>query len=114
MQAKTHHRCERDIVDDAQVLLTNTNEFHIERIVKSVKVNKRRAYEVSWVGYNENTIEPKENISRVLTELFDIYGNSSIPTTIKKEIEHAGIKYVLLGVENEQDLLLPASSMEIN
>ena len=77
------HRAEdvREIIDDAQVI-NDVNEFQIERIVRSVKVNKRRCYEVSWVGFNENTIEPKKNIPRVLTELFDIYGNSSIPTPL--------------------------------
>lgn len=103
----------RGIINDAQVL-NDGNEFHIEKIVKSVKIKKRRCYEVSWVGYNEITVEPRENIPRVLTELYDLYGNSSIPTTIKKHFEQSGIKYVSLGVENQDDLVLPACSMEIN
>ena len=71
---------------------------------------------MEWVGYGENetTIEPKENIPRVLTELYDTYGDSTIPTSVKRYFEHGSAKYVVLAVENHGDLVLPSCSLEID
>ena len=101
----------REVIDEAQVL-NDGSEYHIEKIVKSLTKNKRLHYEVKWIGFTETTVEPTENIPRVLTELLDSYGDSSIPTTIKMYFESkSGIKYVVLGVENHEDLILPACSL---
>ncbi len=103
----------RDTVDNVQIL-KNEKEFHIEKILKTFTRYKRRHYEVKWLNYDETSIEPKENIPRVLTELFDLYGDSSIPTTIKDRFEESGVKYVVLEVENQDDLILPACSLQLD
>ena len=51
-------------------------------------IKKRRHYVIKWVGWDGKTNGPKENIPRVLTELFDLYGDSTIPTfvTLKEKL----------------------------
>ena len=103
----------KEVVDEAQVL--NHGEYHIERILKTIMIKKHRHYVTKWVGWDETTNEPKENLPRVLTELFDLYGDSTIPTFVKTYFESkAGIKYVVLSVENRDDLILPACSLQVD
>ena len=103
----------KEVLHEAQVL--NHGEYHIERILKTIMIKKRRHYVIKWVGWDETTNEPKENLPRVLTELFDLYGDSTIPTIIKTYFESkAGIKYVVLNVENRDDLILPACSLQVD
>ncbi len=82
----------RDIVNGAQQL--KDGEFHIEKIVKKVTRGKRHLYEISWKGYEEHTFEPRENIPRILVELFERYGDSTISTTIQKRCIVDGIEYI--------------------
>ena len=100
-----------EVIDGQQQL--NENEYHIERIVRKIFKNKQWKYEVKWQDYEELTLEHKENIPRVLIELFEIYGNSTIPTEIESYFEKGGIKYVSIKIKDEI-LQLPACAMEVN
>lgn len=113
---KTHSfKTERSIDDDNKQILLNKNEFHIEKIVHK-RLNtqtKQWAYEVSWKGYSESTMEPKENIPRVLVEIFERYGDSTLPFRIDKYTEINGINCALIKVKDET-LCIPACSLEVN
>ena len=71
--------------------------------------------EMGWIRTNnETTVEPKENIPRVLTELFDTYGDSTIPTSVKKYFEQSHVKYVMLEVKDRKDMIQPACTPQID
>ena len=103
----------RQVVDNAQVLVSE-NEYHVEKILRTITKNKKRLYEVKWIGYSDTTLEPKENIPRVLTEVFDKYGDSSISTSVKSTFEKSGVKYIVLNVHDREDMILPACSLQID
>ena len=87
----------------------------VEKIVKKIhhRTKKQWLYEVQWKGYDETSLEPKENIPRIIVELYEIYGDSSVPTTIDSYFEKSGIKYVNVKVNDDDELLqLPACSLE--
>ena len=88
-------------------------EYHVERILSKRFIKKQWLFEVKWKGFDETTLEPKENIPRVLVELFEIYGDSAVPSEIKGYFEKGGIKFVNIKVENEI-LKLPACALEVN
>ena len=71
-------------------------------------------YDVKWKGFEETTFEPRENVPRVLVELFETHGDSSLATTIKNNFEKSGIHYVTLSVEDHGDMILPSSSLQID
>ena len=50
-------------------------EYHIEKIERKVTIYKRHLYQVKWKEYEERTLEPRENIPRILVELFERYSN---------------------------------------
>ena len=95
-------------------------EFHIENILHKsfVKQKKQWLYEVKWQGYEDTTLEPKENIPRILVELYEIYGSAKMENEVLKYFESAGKKYVHIKVkinnEEQEDLILPASAMEVD
>lgn len=101
--------------DNKQDLL-HEDEYHVEKIIRKLwKKNKDEwMYEVKWKGYQDTTLEPKENLPRVLVELFEIYGDSSISTDIDGYFEKGGIKYVKIKVQQSDLLQLPACAMEVN
>ena len=103
----------RKVVGEQQVL-TNKDEFHISEVLRRVTKKNKRLYEVKWKGYEDTTLEPRENIPRVLIELFEKHGDSSITTTIKNHFDKSGIQYVTLGVEGHDDMILPACSLQID
>ena len=89
--------------------------MHQDKIIKKSfnTQNKEWAYEVSWRGFTVTTMEPKENIPRVLVELFERYGDSTIPIEIVKYSEMNGINCVLIKA-NDDILCLPACGLELN
>ena len=91
----------RKVVGEQQVL-TNKDEFHRSEVLRRV-TKKKKLYEMKWKGYEETTLEPCENIPRVLIELFEKHGDSSITTTIKNHFDKSGIQYVTLGFEGHED-----------
>ena len=103
----------RKVVGEQQVL-TNKDEFHISEVLRRVTKKNKRLYEVKWKGYEDTTLEPRENIPRVLIELFEKHGDSSITTTIKNHFDKSGTQYVTLGVEGHEDMILPACSLQID
>ena len=99
--------------DNSQVLL-NDEEYHIDNILRKSLHKKagKWLYEVVWKNFPETTMEPKENLPRILVELFERYGNCTISTEIEQYFETGGIKYVNINV-NGDTLCLPACSLEI-
>ena len=94
----------------------NDDEYHIEKIInKSLdRKNNKWMYEVSWKGFDEKKMEPKENIPRILVELFDRFGDSTIKTEIHNYFEKFGIKYVNIEVSSKGIMTLPACSLEVD
>ena len=91
----------RDVKEEKQVLLSE-NEFHIEKIVKKVRSKKGKwLYEVSWIGFDKHTMEPRENIPRILVELFERFGDSNVSTKIVDHLEIQGIKYIKVACKDE-------------
>ena len=110
---KTHTSFEpRPLKEGTQVIIEE-EECHVEKILKKVLRKGRSFYEISWKNSSITTLEPKENVPRVLIELFERFGDSSISTEIVKEFELHGTKYVNLSV-NDEIICLPACSMEVN
>ena len=105
------HKLNHAVIDGEQQL--NENEYHVERILRKMFLNKQWKYEVKWQNSDELTMEPKENIPRILIELFEIYGDSTTPTEIERYFEKGGVKYVVLKIQDEI-LQLPASAMEVD
>ena len=83
------------------------------QILKKTLRKGRSFYEISWKNSSITTLEPKENIPRVLIELFERFGDSSTATEIVEEFELYNTKYVNLSATGEI-ICLPACSMEVN
>ena len=97
---------------DEQVLLSE-NEFHIEKIMRKVPRKKGNClYEVSWIGFDEHTMEPRENIPRILVELFERFGDSTVCTDIVDTFETQVIKYIKVACEGKI-FSLPACSLQV-
>ena len=47
-------------------------------------------------------------------QLFDTYGDSTIPTSVKKYFEQSHVKYVMLEVKDRKDMILPACSLQFD
>ena len=109
-----HSKQESHTIDEENRQSLSENEFHIERIKRKCKQKGEWVYEVAWQGYEEGTFEPKENIPRVLVELFERYGDITIQTEVDSYFKKNGIKYVELKVDGKDSLVLPACSMEVN
>ena len=105
----------RSLDDDNVQELLNENEYHIEKIVQKSfdKKLSKWFYKVLWKGYAEMTMEPKENIPRILVELFERYGDSTANIEIINYFESNGIKYVIIKV-NDETLCLPACALEVS
>ena len=108
------HSKERSVNNDEQELIS-VDECHIEKIVKKSMIKSKACYEVKWVGYDDhdNTMEPRENIPRILVELYERYGDSTIKSDIVNNFEVDGIKFVNVKVQNDM-LSLPAESLQIS
>ena len=59
-------------------------------------------------------MERVENISRVMIEIYEKDGDSTIPTTINNPFKNSGVHYVTLSVENHADMILPKCSLQID
>ena len=88
-------------------------EYHIDKILKKVTRKKRHLYEVAWKGYEQHTLEPRENIPRILVELFERYGDSTLPTVIQEKCIVDGVKYINVYV-NGDVITLPHSSLVLD
>ena len=58
-------------------------------------------------------MEPRENIPRILVELFERYGDSNMSTEIKDYLEIQGIKYVNVFVKGDV-FSLPSCSLQVS
>lgn len=101
------------IVDDHQTI-SQPDQFYISKIIEEINFNGKKLYKVQWENYSETTNEPKENIPRVLVELFDLYGDSSVPTDIDCIFEYGNFEYVKILINNTDTLILPKVSLEVN
>ena len=117
VHCKDHSYKATHSVDEENKQILAENEFHVEKITDKtfVQGKKEWLYKVKWKGFDKTTLEPKENLPRVLVELFEIYGDSTIPTDVVHHFEKGGIKYVHLKVQQDQDgIILPACAMEVD
>ena len=57
-------------------------------------------------------MEPKEHLPRILVEMFEIYGDSTIATNVESYFESNGIKYINIKVQDDV-LQLPSCSLEV-
>ena len=105
------HPDHRLIQDNEQELL-HENEFHVEKIISKRSKKGKSLYEVAWKNHEEHTWEPRENLPRILVEIFERFGDSTLPTTIEENCEINGVKYIDVRVK-EEVLILPASSLSV-
>ena len=103
----------RTIDEENKQQIVTEEEFHVEKIVSKSLKKKKWLYEVCWKGYNETTYESKENIPRILVELFEMYGDSTLNTEIESYFQKGSIKYVNIKVDMDT-ITLPACSLEVN
>ena len=87
-------------------------KWHVEKILRKTSRKGRSFYEVAWKNSTDITMEPKENIPRLLIELFERYGDSTIPTEIIEEFELHSTKYIKISVQGDI-ICLPACSLQV-
>ena len=107
-----HTKSDQRAIIDGQQELLQEDEYHIDRILKKHTKKGKCFYEVAWKNHEKRTLEPRENLPRILVEIFERYGDSTLPTIIEEKCEINGVKYIDVTVNNEV-FTLPASSLGV-
>ena len=112
---KEHSKIKPRIVsEDNKQELIEEDEFHIEHIVKKqIRKKGKCLYEVAWKGFAEHTMEPRENIPRIMVELFERYGSSEAQIEILETKTVNGIEYITVSCR-EETFTLPACSLQVS
>ena len=66
---KLYYRDELQPIDGVMNKIKQEQKYRISRLVRPLYKDKQPAYEVKWVGYNEPTFEPRENLMKSIPKI---------------------------------------------